>query len=302
MADMQADARQRQALQVELVKLQPQFQLALPKAMNADRFTRILVTSAAREPKLLECDRTSFYQAAMTAAQLGLYCDGVIGDAYLIPYGKQVQCIPGYKGLLKLVRRSGEIGAVGAQVVYEGDLFRHRKGDRESIEHEDMPGGGDGRPLVAAYAVAHFRAGGEPQRAVMHAWEIEKIREGSPGKNSKPWKENTAEMYKKTVLRRLCKTLPMTAEAETALAVAEAYDHGRHAAIIDGVVVHDDPPPPARAATQAGTSRLRQAKDRQADTGASGGQGGGQGGGGTAGRETGAGGAGGPAGDRPGDV
>jgi recombination protein RecT len=228
----------------------------------------------------------------------------------LIPYGKQVQCIPGYKGLLKLVRRSGEIGAIAAQVVYEGDLFRHRKGDRESIEHEDMPGGGDGRPLVAAYAVAHFRAGGEPQRAVMHAWEIEKIRDGSPGRNSSPWKNNTAEMYKKTVLRRLCKTLPMTAEAETALAVAEAYDHGKHAAVIDGVVVHDDALPPARAATQAGTSRLRQAKDRGNESGAAGGQGaasggsaGGRGAGSTGGGGGGAGGQdSGPAGDRPGDV
>ena len=79
------------------------------------------------------------------SSQLGLYVDGVLGHAYLVPYwnGKEkrreVQLIPGYKGLIDLARRSGSVESISARVVYKNDDF-------------DFEYGLDDRPLPQAQA------------------------------------------------------------------------------------------------------------------------------------------------------
>ena len=99
------------------------FRDMLPKHVPVEKFQANLVAACTMTPALLGCDRASLLRAAMTAAQLGLMVDPVLGHAYLIPYGKIVQCIPGYKGLIHLARQSGEIANLYAHEVYSGDRF-----------------------------------------------------------------------------------------------------------------------------------------------------------------------------------
>ena len=110
-----------------LEAIKGQLALALPKHITADRLLRVVMTQVQRTPALLECERTSLYAAVMTAAQLGLEPDGVLGHGYLVPFKsrgvQKVQFIPGYKGLIALARNSGEVSSIQAQPVYEPGKF-----------------------------------------------------------------------------------------------------------------------------------------------------------------------------------
>ena len=115
---------------------------------------------------------------------------------------------------MKLARRSGEIATIQAEVVREGDTFHWRLGMDAALEHQ--PKADASAPMTHAWALAKFKDGSY-QFTVMRATEIEGIRLRSKSKDDGPWKTDTAEMWKKTAIRRLCKMLPLTVEIEQAI-------------------------------------------------------------------------------------
>lgn len=195
----------------------------LPKAADLDRFKRVVLQSINRNPDLKKCSPNSIVDAAAEAARLGLEPSGAIGGAHLVPYGRSAQLIVDYRGLVELARRSGEIAAIDAAIVRQADRFRVRRGTEPSIEHEpdiDAPSPADptdaANPVTHVYAVARLR-NGQRQFDVMTFDEIERIRGRSRAGNAGPWRTDWHEMAKKTVLRRLSKTLPLTVEVRAQL-------------------------------------------------------------------------------------
>ena len=91
---------------------------ALPRVMTSERFSRMVLTAITQTPKLAQCSPQSFIGAMLNAAQLGLEPNTPLGQAYLIPYGNQCQFQIGYKGLIDLAHRSGEIKDIEAHIVY----------------------------------------------------------------------------------------------------------------------------------------------------------------------------------------
>lgn len=220
-----------------LDRLKPQLALALPKHLTADRLCRVAMTAVQVNPKLLECDRTSFYSAIMTCAQLGLEPDGVLGQAYLVPFVGRVQFIPGYKGLITLARNSGEVVSISAHEVCEKDEFKFSFGLVETLHH--IPVRVNRGEVIYFYAIARFKDGGH-HFDVMSVEEVKEIRDSSQGyryakrvakdgKIESPWEDHFVEMGKKTAIRRIAKYLPMS--VQKAAAMADAYDAGRHAAL-----------------------------------------------------------------------
>lgn len=109
---------------VDLVQsMQKQFEIALPKHINSERFVRIAITSIRQNPKLAKCSQESLLGALMTSAQLGLE-PGILGQAYLIPYGNNVQFQIGYKGMIELLRRSGQLSDIYACEIRKNDDFQ----------------------------------------------------------------------------------------------------------------------------------------------------------------------------------
>jgi recombination protein RecT len=202
-----------------------QIQMALPRHMSVDRLIRVALTSVQRTPKLLDCDPKSLLGAIVQSAQLGLEPDGVLGHAYLVPYGKEVQLIPGYKGLVMLARRSGEVSSVDTRVVREGDSFRYQFGLEPKLEHVPADGAGDEGEITHAYAVIRLKDGGY-QFDVMTRRQIDAVRKRSRAGTSGPWVTDYPEMAKKTVLRRALKLAPMSVEAQQAVALDEMADAG----------------------------------------------------------------------------
>ena len=105
-----------------------EIQKVLPSVITPQQFLRLALNALQNTPHLMECTMQSFYGAIMQCAQLGLK-PNVNGEAYLIPFfnGKkkayECQFLTGYKGLMLLARRSGEIASIDAQTVYENDTF-----------------------------------------------------------------------------------------------------------------------------------------------------------------------------------
>ena len=195
---------------------------ALPKHFDAERLLRIALAAASRNPRLLECTPQSILMATIQAGMLGLEPETPLGLAYLVPYQNrskncyEAQFIPGYRGLVKLAHQSGVVSQVRSRVVYSGDVFDVEYGITEKLKHTPSFDDSTERKVVAVYAVAEFKDG-PPQFEVMTFSQIESIRARSKSGSSGPWVTDWVEMGRKTVLRRLCKSLPLTTELAGAL-------------------------------------------------------------------------------------
>ena len=169
--------------------------------------------------------------ALMSSAQLGLEPDGILGHAYLIPYKNnkkgiyEAQFQVGYRGLIALARRSGEVESFQAQVVYDNDQFDFAFGLNERLEH--IPSSGNRGKMKAAYAMVKFKDGGHAFD-VMFKEDIEKIKKSSKASKDGPWVTYESEMWRKTVAKRLAKYLPLSVEFQKAATLDEYVDMGLH--------------------------------------------------------------------------
>ena len=188
-------------------KFKEQVALALPKHMTPERFTRIALTALTRTPKLQSCTQTSLFKCLLDLSAMGLEPDG--RTAHLIPYGEECTLVIDYKGLIKLVRNAGDVVSIRAENVCENDVFSWENGIITHKVNWLKPRGN----FLAVYAEAKLRSG-EVQTAVLTNDEVESIRKRSRSGNSGPWQTDAGEMRKKSALRRLCKLLPLSAEAE----------------------------------------------------------------------------------------
>ena len=223
-----------------LGSMKEQMKMALPAHMTADRMTRIALTQLRKTPKLQECDPMSFVAAVMVCSQLGLEI-GTLGEAYLVPYGTECNFILGYKGMISLARRSGEIISLGAHCVYSKDEFSYQYGLNDDLKHVPHMGSERGE-FVGAYAVAKLKGGGY-QFEVMGKAEIDNIRKRSKAGGSGPWVTDYDEMARKTAIRKLFKYLPASVEMQKAVSYEEqAESQGKTAVEIlsdDSDVVAD---------------------------------------------------------------
>lgn len=205
---------------LETPGIQASITKACAKHLTGERLTRIVMSAISRNHGLLECTKDSLYSAVLCCGQLGLE-PSLLGEAYLVPYNnskmnrKEVQFQVGYKGLLALARRSGDISTITAEVVHAKDKFDYQLGDEPMIYHKPSLEDDAGEPIFV-YAIANLKDGGI-QRVVMTKGAIEKIRTRSKAGSSGPWVTDWEEMAKKTAIKRLCKLLPMSIELADAI-------------------------------------------------------------------------------------
>ena len=219
-----------------LQNMAPQLSVALAGAIPIDYWIRVLVTTLRKNPKLQLVDYASLQAAVLEAAQARLLLDGVLGHAFLVPFkrgDKQiVQFMPGYRGLMHMARRSGEIAKIQPRVVFENDTFEFEYGTTERCVHLPAPVSTRG-PWKAVYAVAWMKEpSAPPQFEVMPKADVYAIRDGSPGyrfardKNRTVWSTDEIAMALKTGIRKLCKWLPLSIDDERIVQRDEQRDAG----------------------------------------------------------------------------
>jgi recombination protein RecT len=222
-------------------RMKPQMGLALPKHMNADRMARLALTAFSSNPEMQKCEFRTIAASLMTAGAMGLE-PGVNGAGYLIPYKGTCTFVPGWKGLVDLVSRSGR-ATVWTGAVFEGDEFDYALGDRPFVRHRP---GDETSPdkLTHVYAVGRSNGSDYP---VIEVWSMRKVwkhRDTMNKQGGKHYSYRHPEMYaRKVPLLQVLKYMPTSIEVANAIAVAEAAERGV-AAVIEGnfVTIHDDPP------------------------------------------------------------
>ena len=187
----------------------------LPKAISPVMLIRTMITAMQRQPALFQCTSHSLCGCLMAVGQLGLTLDSNLGHAYLVPFNnrksgkKEAQLQIGYKGMILMGKDAVDV-IFELEVVYEGEDFKYTRGVGGTISHSPpLDRDTDPTNIIAAYAIAYF-PDGRVKFEIMSKKEIEGIRKRAPsarGKSS-PWDTDYAEMAKKTVLRRLFKTIP----------------------------------------------------------------------------------------------
>lgn len=212
MAKKDASARMR----AYIAKMEGEIAKALPSVITPERFTRIVTSALRATPKLAETTPQSFLGAMMTAAQLGLEPNTPLGQAYLLPYKNkgvlECQFQLGYKGLIDLAYRSGEVSIIQAHEVHENDDFFYEFGLEPQLTHK--PAHHDRGEVFCYYAMFRTKDGGFGFE-VMSKEEIEahaRKYSQSYGSDFSPWKSNFDEMAKKTVLKRVLKYAPLKSD------------------------------------------------------------------------------------------
>ena len=179
---------------------------ALPKNFNQTRFLQNCMTVLQETKDIEKMHPVSIARTMLKGAFLGL--DFFNRECYAIPYGNQLQFQTDYKGEIKLAKKKSinKIKDIYAKVVREGDRFEEKVVDgKQYVNFEPIPFN-DGE-IIGAFAVVLFEDGSMMYETMSKA-EIEAIRENfSKAKNSLAWTKTPGEMYKKTVLRRLCKLI-----------------------------------------------------------------------------------------------
>lgn len=257
-------AIQKQTPKAQMVSIQQiletrkeEFAKALPKHLTVERLLRVALTCIAKTPDLQTCSGASLCGAILQCAELGLEPGGALGHAYLVPYKQTCTLIIGYRGLIELARRSGELAQIEAHVVYSGDTCELEFGLTPKLRHVPKLSGDRGQ-AVFAYCVARM-ADGAMHVETMTVPEIEAVRSRSKAGKSGPWVTDWAEMARKTVVRRATKYLPLSSEKMArALEVADAE-------YVDGEVVDQAAAPlPAGVAGVPPTSKTQAVKERVA--------------------------------------
>ncbi|BFH70634.1 recombinase, phage RecT family protein [Paenibacillus dendritiformis] len=201
---------------------------ALPSGFKKTRFSENCKAYIKDVKGIEKCNVDDVVQALFKGAVLGL--DFLAKECHVIHELGVVKFQTDYKGEMTLVKRHSvrPILDIYAKNVREGDDFREEIREGIPLIHFN-PVPFNNSPIVGTFAVALFLDGGMVYET-MPAEEIEQIRQHygkNPGSDS--WEKSQGEMYKRTALRRLCKTIEIDFDAEQSLAyeAGSAYEFTR---------------------------------------------------------------------------
>jgi recombination protein RecT len=208
-----------EAFNTELKNREVEISSQLPSNVSPEKFTNAAIAAVKQNPDLLEADPRSLFKAVTQAAQDGLLPDGKEGviTAYnnKEARAKEAKWNPMTYGIRKRARELDDI-VIDAQVVYMNDHFVWHQGDEPKIEHTPPRLGEPRGQKIGAYAVV--RKGTHIlHREVMDFGQIEKVKECSRAQKGLLWTTFEEEGWRKTVVRRAMKSVPVSADLESVL-------------------------------------------------------------------------------------
>ena len=193
--------------------------LIRPAWLDSDRFAQITQTVIRDDPKLMRCDAAALALGIIRVATLGLEANTEQQLCWLVPDGKNVKLLLGYRGMLALALRGPTVRSVEARAVFKGDEWKWAYGvgalgENAGIFHRPaLTGDARGKEdLECFYGIVHYADGGYYYVVVPLA-EIEKHRLESETANEGPWVTNYVQMGCKTVIRIMEPQLDLTADA-----------------------------------------------------------------------------------------
>lgn len=209
-------APEQKTMQQYIKQMEGEITKALPSVITPERFTRMVLSAISANPQLAKCTPKSFLGAMMQAAQLGLEPNTPLGQAYILPFKNhgvlEAQFQLGYKGMVDLAYRSGEVAVIQAHTVYENDEFECEFGLSPKLIHKPAATN-RGEPILF-YAMFKTKSDGygfevmSVEDVKLHAQKYSK----AYSSDFSPWKTSFEEMAKKTVLKSTLKYAPLKSD------------------------------------------------------------------------------------------
>jgi recombination protein RecT len=212
---------QYDAFEAELNERSQSIASMLPSTVSIDRFKNTVIAAVRQDPDILKATIRSVMAAVVRAAQDGLVPDGREGHIAVYNtnvadkkknepdrWEKRAQWNPMAHGLRKRLRELDGVIA-NTEVVHGNDTFVWRQGDDPKIEHEPAKLGTPRGDMIGAYCIYKREDGTILHREVMDKAQIEMTRNQSKAKDSLMWTKFQSEGYRKSVLRRGIKTVPV---------------------------------------------------------------------------------------------
>ena len=216
----------RETVRDLLHKNKEQILALVPHHLDAERMLQIALVAIRRTPKLAECHPATLIGAVIESLRMGLEPGAGAGESWLVPFENkkkrrvEVVLVPDYRGLLKLIRRSGEVGAVIAEVVREGDEFDY--GVSEGGPHLNW------KPGQKRGSATHFFCGVWNRSRILIASSVmtpeeidEHAKRFARAYEDGPWQTDFRAMGIKTVIRRTAKQAPTSSEVQRAVELDE---------------------------------------------------------------------------------
>lgn len=190
---------------------------ALPSDFNKARFVQNTMALINDNEDLKKRTQAELVPGLLKGAFLGL--DFFNKECYLIPYGSKLDFFVDYKGMMKLVKKYSvrPVKEIYARIVREGDEFSEEIIDNEPKIHFKPKEFNNGK-IKGAFAVCIYNDGGAKVET-MNIEQLEQAKKMSKAQAGTAWKFFSDEMYKKIVIRRLCKGIPIEFENPAQAAV-----------------------------------------------------------------------------------
>lgn len=194
-----------------------------------NEFVASLLSVVTNNNLLAKASNESIMTAAMKAAVLNLPIEPSLGQAYIVPYGREAQFQLGYKGLIQLAQRSGKYKSINSGVVYKSQFISYNPLFEELEIDFTQP-----QDEVIGYFAAFKLLNGfekvtywTKEQAYAHGKRFSK------SFNNGPWKSDFDAMAQKTLLKQIIsKYGPLSIEMEQAI-VADNETENEKAAPID---------------------------------------------------------------------
>ncbi len=216
-------------------------QLSETLGRNSAPLVTSALTAVANNYQLKDATPVSVYTSLMKAAALNLTVDPNLGFAYLVPYKRnfkengqwvnvtEAQLQIGYKGLVQLALRSGQIKSVNTGTIYESEFKGYNKITGEFTIDETIIPDEDNDEVAGYFAYVQLVNGGEVKQfsrkkqiehfakkySKAYSYDLDN------NKKSSPWSTEFNAMAEKTVLKQVLKFVPMSLEMQEAVSVDE---------------------------------------------------------------------------------
>lgn len=214
-------------------------QLSDTLGRNANSLITSALTAVTNNYQLRDATPVSVYTSLMKAAALNLTVDPNLGLAYLVPYRNNKQKVTeaqlqiGYKGLVQLSLRSGQIRSVNTGVIYKSEFLGFNKITGEFKIDDSIIPDEENDEVAGYFACITLINGGEMKqfmplsKVIAHASKHSKSYQNDQklGPNEKwkasPWTTDFDAMAEKTVLKSVLKYVPMSLEMQEAVSADE---------------------------------------------------------------------------------
>lgn len=205
-------------------------------SITPSQFKNIVINEVKKSEKMQQAflnNPASLFASILLCAELGLNPSADVVEFYFLPFGSKITPILGYKGVINLILRSGEISKLWSEIVYQDDEFEYELGLEPKLVHKPNHERTN-KNIKYVYAVAKL-TNGETMFKVMSKKEIMEIVEMSKYPNSLYGsnKDPQGWMYKKTVIKQLSKTLPKDYYGKRGISVDDKVEGGGYLKLDD---------------------------------------------------------------------